>query len=191
MLVLTRKPNQSVVVDGPCRITVLRSACKLGIEGDAKVVRQELLNDEAKSPPSPPVVYLVDDDADLLSAYECYLALFGFSVKPFKHGGAFLQHVQDDGEGCAAVVDLRLAEEDIDGLQILRQLRAWDHDYPVILLTGYGDVDTCRRAFHYGCYTFLQKPLPSEELAATVKEAVSRYTRGEVGNRHRFSSLAG
>ena len=187
MLVVSRKPNQSLVVDGPCRITVLKSSCKLGIEGSARVLRAELVQE---APTCRPTVYLVDDDKDLLNAYQRYLRHFGYEVKPFSHGGEFLQQVKSAADASVAVVDLRLAEEDIDGLQILQQLRHWNHDYPVILLTGYGDVDTCRRAFHSGCYTFLQKPLAPEDLASMVKEAADRYQRGEIGRRHYFNSLA-
>lgn len=189
MLVVSRKPNQSILVDGPCRITVLRSACKLGIDGQAAVVREELATRRAESEVNNRTVYLVDDDADLLRANQRYLGYLGYHVVPFDHGGQFLQYARDNPCASAAILDLRLAEEDIDGLAILTQLRRWRHDYPVIMLTGYGDVARCRSAFQAGCYTFLQKPLGPEDLAATLEEAVTRYERGEIGVRHFLQSL--
>lgn len=174
MLVLTRRPNESVFVDGPCKITVLKSTCRLGFEGDARVVRSELVEKSGSKGDSKPLVRLVDDDPDLLRAYGRYLNHYGFQVQTFINGGDFLKVSENFREASAVVLDLRLADEDLDGLQILQQLQAWDHDYPVILLTGYGDVDTCRRAFLNGCYTFLQKPLMPQELALTIKEATSK-----------------
>ncbi|MCA9248670.1 MAG: response regulator [Planctomycetales bacterium] len=188
MLVVSRKPRQTIYVDGTCRITVLRSSCKLGIEGNARVLRGELL-DRVEEIDQPRTIYLVDDDADLTLAYRRYLEHAGFQVEAFNHGGDFLEHASERADVSAAILDLRLAEEDIDGLQILQQLRSWNHDYPVILLTGYGDIDSCRRAFHGGCYTFLQKPLPPSELTKTLGEAIDRYERGEYGKRHSFNVL--
>lgn len=190
MLVISRRQMETVYVDGPCRITVLKSQCKLGFDGNAKVARGELVEkpaaNEGKSS-----IFLVDDDADLLNAYQQYLEHFGFDVEPFDNGGQFLEYANGNKHASAAVLDLRLAQEDLDGLQILQQLRAWNHDYPVILLTGYGDVETCRRAFHGGCYTFLQKPMAPEDLASALKGAVERFHEGEYGTTHLFSSLAG
>lgn len=192
MLVLSRKPKQSIIVDGPCRITVLDSACKLGFEGSSKVYREEILNQDPPPIEGRKKVYFVDDDANLLTAYQRYLNHFNFEVEPFQRGREFLVHAdQSNDDVSAAVLDLRLAEEDLDGLQILQQLRAWNHDYPIILLTGYGDVATCRSAFQSGCYTFLQKPLSPEDLVSTVRDAVTRFEQGEIGRRHVLKSLAG
>ena len=190
MLVLARKPNQSILVDGVCRITIFKSPCKLGIEGDARVLRGELFPEESTAKSDNPTIHLVDDNADLLRAYQRFLQHFGYNVKTFSHGNEYLKWVRNENDASAVVLDLRLADEDIDGLKILQQLRAWKRNFPVILLTGYGDVDTCRRAFHGGCYTFLQKPVAPEDLAATLKEATEKYRRGELKNSFAPNTLA-
>ncbi|MCO6043727.1 response regulator [Aeoliella sp. ICT_H6.2] len=180
MLVLSRKPNESIIVTGKCRITVFNSNCKLGIEGPAKVVRAELEPQPVRKTGEKPMVHILDDDLNLLRAYRTYLENSGFRVETFRHGGEYLDSLSENCDASAAMFDLRLAEEDIDGLQVLQQLRARRYDFPVVLLTGYGDVDTCRRAFHSGCYTFLQKPASPEDILTKLQLATRQYLNGEL-----------
>lgn len=191
MLVLSRKPGESILVDGPCRVTVYKSACRLGIEGDAKVLRGELAESDRQSRAQRKTIHLVDDSVDILRATEKYLTYEGFNVEAFSNGKEYLQHVQSQRDACGAVLDLRLAEDDVDGLGILQQLRDWKQDFPVIMLTGYGDVDTCRQAFHSGCYTFLQKPVPPSHLANTLRQASEQYLNGDLKRSQSVGALAG
>ncbi len=69
----------------------------------------------------------------------------------------------------------------LDGLQVLRSVREMDDSVPVILVTGYGDLDNAVRALRRGAYHFLLKPINPEILLNTVKTGVehSRLKRFE------------
>ena len=67
---------------------------------------------------------------------------------------------------------------------MLDQLRAQGVDQPVIMLTGHGTVEMCRRAFKAGAVEFLEKPVDDEQLLEAVHNAV----RAHVRSRERHSA---
>jgi FixJ family two-component response regulator len=63
----------------------------------------------------------------------------------------------------------------ISGLTVLDQLLAQGVDQPVIMLTGHGTVEMCRRAFKAGAAEFLEKPVDDERLLEALHECVRRH----------------
>ena len=71
----------------------------------------------------------------------------------------------------------------ISGLTVLDTLIAQGVDQPVIMLTGHGTVDMCRRAFKAGAAEFLEKPVDDELLLEALQNAVRPHVRSR--ERHR------
>ena len=69
-----------------------------------------------------------------------------------------------------AIVDLRLPG--MDGLSLAQRLLDHDADRPVLLITGYGDLDSARRAIEVGIYQYLRKPYGLEEMHAGVRRGL-------------------
>jgi two-component system response regulator FixJ len=65
----------------------------------------------------------------------------------------------------------------ISGLTVLDQLVAQRVDQPVIMLTGHGTVEMCRRAFKSGAAEFLEKPVDDEALLEALQNAVRQHVR--------------
>jgi FixJ family two-component response regulator len=63
------------------------------------------------------------------------------------------------------------------GLTVLDQLIAQGVDQPVIMLTGHGTVEMCRRAFKAGAAEFLEKPVDDERLIEALHDAVRQHVR--------------
>ncbi len=61
----------------------------------------------------------------------------------------------------------------MNGLELLRAVREYDLDVPVVLLTGHPDVDTAMRAIQYGAFRYIAKPVMRETLLDVVKSARS------------------
>jgi RNA polymerase sigma factor (sigma-70 family) len=61
------------------------------------------------------------------------------------------------------------------GMAVLEALRAQGADQPVIMLTGHGTVDMCRRAFKAGAAEFLEKPVDEEVLIDALQSAVRQH----------------
>ena len=65
----------------------------------------------------------------------------------------------------------------ISGLTVLDTLVAQGVDQPVIMLTGHGTVEMCRRAFKSGAAEFLEKPVNDEQLLEALQNAVRQHVQ--------------
>ncbi len=121
-----------------------------------------------------PLVHLVDDDAAVRAALELLISTVGLRVQPWADPQAFLEGFDGGGIG-AVVLDVRMPG--LGGLQVLERLQAHGNDHPVIMLTGHGTVDMCRRAFKGGAAEFLEKPVDDEALLEALQGAVRQHVR--------------
>jgi RNA polymerase sigma factor (sigma-70 family) len=121
-----------------------------------------------------PLVQLVDDDQAVRDALALLIGTIGLRVRTWADPLAFLREVDRDAIG-AIVLDVRMPG--LGGLQVLEQLVASGVDQPVVLLTGHGTVEMCRRAFKGGAAEFLEKPVDDDLLLETLQQAVRQHVR--------------
>lgn len=70
------------------------------------------------------------------------------------------------------IMDIRMPEKSgIEGLQEIREINA---NVSIVMLTGYGDLETAQQAIRYGANDYLQKPFDTDEIQAVVKKYVDR-----------------
>ena len=102
-------------------------------------------------------------------------------------------HVADAvGDGQAGVEALRQASYDlvildlrmpgVDGLGVVEALRVWGHDVPILMISGFGTVDSAVNALHLGADDFLLKPVEPETLSERVRALLERRPRQSVPN---------
>jgi FixJ family two-component response regulator len=115
------------------------------------------------------MVYVVDDDADVLSSLRFLLETDGFNVRTFRNGAALLNAVRSTGVDCF-VIDYKMP--DINGIDLARRLRNRDMAAPIILITGYPDENISARAAAAGVREVLLKPLLEESLVARIRGAI-------------------
>jgi len=114
-------------------------------------------------------------------------------VAAWPHPQEFLDRFEREAIG-AIVLDVRMPG--LSGLTVLDQLRAAGVDQPVIVLTGHGTVEMCRRAFKSGAAEFLEKPVDDEQLLEAVHNAVRAHVltrqRDAAGReaRERYATLS-
>ncbi len=118
-----------------------------------------------------PQMLLVDDDRLLLESMSSWLTSQGYAVQP-ADGCQSAQEIIDNVPLDVALVDLRLG--DGDGFQVLEYCRQVQPNLPVILLTGYGTVETGIEALRCGAHDMLTKPLIDEELLLSIKRAMNQ-----------------
>ena len=117
----------------------------------------------------PPVIVLEDDP--LISAFMSKaLRKSGHVVECFDRGLAVLERVQGDD---SALLLLDLGLPDIDGLEVLRRLRASGSTLPVIVVTSRSDPGDRVEALTLGVVGYVVKPFPLAELLASVEAAVA------------------
>lgn len=124
--------------------------------------------------PLSPLVHLVDDDQAVRDSLALLIATIGLRVQPWADPQAFLAGFDRQAIG-AIVLDLRMPG--IGGLAVLETLAAQGVDQPVIMLTGHGTVDLCRRAFKAGAAEFLEKPVEEQVLLEALQGAIRQHVR--------------
>jgi len=121
-----------------------------------------------------PLIHLVDDDAAVREALTTLISTVGLRVQPWQSPEQFLREFDRAAIG-AVVLDVRMPG--ISGLRVLEALVAQGVDQPVIMLTGHGTVEMCRRAFKTGAMEFLEKPVDDEQLLEALQNAIRLHVR--------------
>ena len=121
-----------------------------------------------------PLIHLVDDDTGVRRSLALLIGTVGLSVAEWPHPQAFLDGFDRTAVG-AIVLDVRMPGT--SGLTLLDQLLAQGVDQPVIMLTGHGTVEMCRRAFKAGAAEFLEKPVDDERLLEALHVCVRQHVR--------------
>ncbi len=119
----------------------------------------------------PPIIYVVDDDPDVLKAIERLLESVGYHVAAFPSPQQFLEHHDRNAAGCL-VLDLELPG--LSGLELQGILERRASYLPIIFLTGRGDIAASVKAMKQGASDFLTKPVDGALLIATIREALAR-----------------
>jgi two-component system response regulator FixJ len=116
-----------------------------------------------------PVVYVVDDDTDVLGSLRFLLETDGFDVRTFRSGGALLNAIAT-GEVDCFVIDYKMPT--MSGIELASRLRNRDTDTPIILITGYPDENILQKAAAAGIQHVLLKPHLEESLASRIRGAI-------------------
>jgi FixJ family two-component response regulator len=127
-----------------------------------------------RSEPQSPVIHLIDDDDAVRASLSLLIGTVGLRTQGWSDPQAFVEGFDRGGIG-AIVLDVRMPG--ISGLAVLEMLMAQGVDQPVIMLTGHGTVEMCRRAFKAGAAEFLEKPVDDEQLLEALQQAVRQHVR--------------
>lgn len=122
-------------------------------------------------------ILVVDDEASVAVTMQATLELDGHDVTSAASGLQALDLVRAGPPFDLVLTDLRLP--DVDGLQVIGEVRRRSADSVTIVLTGYASVDSAVRALREGAYAYLLKPCDAEELRATVARGLERRRLGE------------
>lgn len=126
------------------------------------------------SAPLSPLIHLIDDDDAVRSSLALLISTVGLRVQGWSDPQQFLREFPRQDIG-AIVLDVRMPG--ISGLTVLDTLVAQGVDQPVIMLTGHGTVEMCRRAFKAGAAEFLEKPVDDEALLEALQNAVRQHVK--------------
>lgn len=119
-------------------------------------------------------VHVVDDDMAVRKSLAFLLASEGVPVRLHESASAFLGAAPGLEAGCI-VTDVRMPG--IDGIELIRRLKARSIMLPVIVMTGHADVPMAVEAMKEGAVDFLEKPFGDEVFLASVRSALARQER--------------
>ena len=123
-------------------------------------------------------VFLVDDDPAVRHALGIFLESAGFTVKEFTSATSFFETVNDSDDG-VIVLDQRM--KGMSGLELQSDLNKRGYEFPIIFITGHGDIQMSVKAIKAGAADFLEKPFSNQDLLQSIQEAFLRAT-SEQGN---------
>ncbi len=124
-----------------------------------------------REPPSKSMIYIVDDDVDVLGSLKFLLETEGFDVKIFRSATALLEsEIRNDAD--CLVIDYKMP--DVDGIALTRKLRELAVTTPIVLFTGYPDENISAKAAIAGLKYVLFKPHLEESLVDQVCLAIKK-----------------
>ena len=113
-------------------------------------------------------VLLVDDEVKLLESVSQRLSLRDFEVTTAPDGKKAIKAAKGD-KFDVAIVDLRMPG--MDGKEVLKTLKKRHKWLEVIILTGYGSVDSAAECTRLGAFGYLEKPCDFDKLIDVLKQA--------------------
>ncbi len=133
---------------------------------DANVVNRRVLREVGASGGAR--LLLVDDDPQVLRGFGRVLTAKGYTVVTAKRGREALKALE--GESFDVIIS-DIAMPDMNGIQLLREVRQRDLLVPVVLVTGSPDVRTAAEAVEFGAFQYLVKPVQKDSLLRVIQHA--------------------
>ncbi len=119
-----------------------------------------------------PRILVVDDDKALADNIVEFLSKSGYEAFPAYNGReGLIRFEQEDFQ--VAIADLKMPE--MDGMELLEEMRKLDSDVNVIVLTGFGTIESAVQAIKGGAYDYITKPIKFEEIELVVNRAMEKY----------------
>ena len=120
-------------------------------------------------------VYVIDDDEAMRDSLDFLLGAADFHVTLFESAQHFLDALPDVSFGCV-VSDVRMPG--IDGIEMLKRLKSSRSTFPVVIMTGHGDVPLAVEAMKLGAVDFLEKPFEDDRLIGMIDIALKQAESG-------------
>ncbi|MBN1814602.1 MAG: response regulator [Anaerolineae bacterium] len=132
-------------------------------------------------------ILLVDDEPNVVKSCARMLELEGFAVEGVTSGKEALDLYRREGFDLV-LTDLKMP--DVDGLEVLTAVRRLNPDAAVVIFTAYGTKESVVEALRLGAREFLEKPLDTKTLIATVRRILDQENGTTVRGNLRTMSLA-
>jgi two-component system response regulator FixJ len=114
-------------------------------------------------------VYVIDDDEAMRDSLRFLLDSADFDVALFETALNFLDALPSLDFGCV-VSDVRMPG--LDGIELLKRMKASHSAFPIVIMTGHGDVPLAVEAMKLGAIDFLEKPFEDDRLIGMVEAAI-------------------
>src|ERR1700724_869867 len=114
-------------------------------------------------------VYVIDDDDAMRDSLNFLLESAGFDVTLFDSALNFLDASAELEFGCV-VSDVRMPG--LDGIELLKRMKAANSPFPIVIMTGHGDVPLAVEAMKLGAADFLEKPFEDDRLIGMIEAAI-------------------
>jgi DNA-binding NtrC family response regulator len=141
-------------------------------------------------------ILIVDDEDGMRRLLSRVLTREGYETSAVGSGAEALRLVASERFDLV-VTDIKMPE--MDGLQLLAELKEYEPSLPIIVITAYGTIENAVQALRSGAYDYIAKPFENDEIKLTVAKAFererllaeNRYLHAELEGRYDFSGIVG
>ncbi|MBC2742019.1 MAG: sigma-54-dependent Fis family transcriptional regulator [Desulfosarcina sp.] len=141
-------------------------------------------------------ILFVDDDQQILSIVEQFLSSCGFNVTTEASGLKAIEMVR---ENHYYVVFTDLIMPEISGMELLKQIKKVSPETEVIIVSGYGTIESAIEAMKLGSYDFLQKPINFDRFKILIDRIIEKQKlkeenqliRSRLKERYKYDELVG
>lgn len=117
------------------------------------------------------IVHVVDDDDAVRDSMALLLASVGLRCEGYVSAADFFERASPETPGCV-ILDVRMPV--MSGVQMFKAMARRGFRWPVLFMTGHGDVPMAVQMMREGAFDFLQKPFHEDELLERIQQAIAQ-----------------
>jgi DNA-binding NtrC family response regulator len=141
-------------------------------------------------------ILFVDDEQEILSIVENFLSPQGYHVTGVDSGLKALELIKER-DFDIVFTDLKMPE--FGGLELLTAIKEYRPETEVVIVTGYGTIESAIKAMKFGSYDYLQKPIKLERLKILIDKVIEEkklereniFLKKRLKERHKYDELIG
>jgi two-component system response regulator AtoC len=117
-------------------------------------------------------VFIVDDEPSIAKLLTYWVRdKWGYTVKTFPNGESLLQKLSENPD--LILLDIMLPG--LNGIDVLKQVKAYNEQVPVIILSAQGRIEVALEALRLGAYDYFPKPIDTQRLEPAIKNAIKTH----------------
>ena len=120
-------------------------------------------------------ILVVDDEPDFSRLFASVLTEMGYEVSTATGGRQGLVKIRENPPD---IVFLDVKMPEMNGLECLRRIRKTKRKFVIVVMTGYGDIESAREAMRLGADEYISKPFDLDDLKQLVNELVKDLAGG-------------
>uniref|UniRef100_C6E819 DNA-binding transcriptional regulator NtrC n=1 Tax=Geobacter sp. (strain M21) TaxID=443144 RepID=C6E819_GEOSM len=119
-------------------------------------------------------ILICDDEEGILIYLKKLLKTQGYLVETFDCGAALLRRLKDGDPSDADLLLQDVRMPDMDGITVLKEVKALRPPLPVVVMTAFGTIDAAVETIKMGAYDYVTKPFPKEKILSVIKNALEK-----------------
>ncbi|MCY4185041.1 MAG: sigma-54 dependent transcriptional regulator [Rhodobacteraceae bacterium] len=116
-------------------------------------------------------ILIVDDNSRIRNLVAEILHDKDYSIRQASSGSECLEEFKKT-KPCMILLDIRLQDPRMDGLQVLQTIRKVDAATPIIIMSAHGNIEIAVKAMRLGAFDYIEKPIRVDRLLSVVRNAM-------------------
>ena len=116
-------------------------------------------------------ILIVDDERDIRELISDILEDEGFATRKAGNSDEAINAINSEEPGLI-ILDIWLKDSRMDGIDILKKVKADNPDVPVVIISGHGNIEIAVAAIKQGAYDFIEKPFNIDQLMVVIRRAM-------------------